>query len=732
MFFSEYGIEYKHCIAIPDYQTLKNVFNKLFGTDNIKLSQIFGMCLFLEKSYLHEFNNPIMYLLEFYVNEDSKKVYVGCEGINVMLILLCPQEIDPLNPVARKSVNSTTQRRTTFVYRQLNYKTMSDDTDRIGLELSDSTLGNVTSDYASKHWIAISNKCSLPWMYLTQPCGFYLEKEKKTSQIYVYIYLSLSTDSNCKRLLYNEDRMKGIRNSLTNRNEKLTAGKGVDGSAVMIHPFSVEQLSEQRKENMHNEFDICSPLSNCAPNIKNDDFFANRKYTASLFTTTSLTKLLSVVFKRTKLEDMFTEIPTADRKNNKRLIYEISVYLNLFEQVCEKYGYFKSRRSFVELFYDLVDHVSDETGFQFPVHHVEKSNIVHITRLLFRFIVSDIGLMFLDGNCRNYSVCLAYSRSTKMNDFLCQPIPSALSEPEPNYEECAKILVCDYLVHPYSKTPLTSPYSNVKEQYVALSEFAYKNSTSANVLTCQQTADRFFNSIVQHGIIYKPHDTQRRWSEVFIKNNYMWHKDYKKHKSRQKEKQDEEQKNSIKKSEEDGDKAEVGWMYFVNDWFMNSKKSIIYSELFEKNPMLFTRNKDAILYSAFTRDLSHKHKSFEQDYQYEKKFSIFCCQCDPLLTRISVFRKLNILVTMARYLSLLVCQGKDDIGELLTTLRVFVNTNGIHEQNPSTNDFTIGLRNGWILKSNDCPNPIDVNMGVSCFNISFLYHAFDTFANTFD
>lgn len=663
---------------------------------------MFGMCTFLEKSYLHEFDNPLLYLLGFHVKDALRKVHVNCEGVNVMLILLCPQEVEPFEVVKKKAKKDTNSKKTPFIYKQLNYKTMSKDDDRNILVLSDSTLGNVTSDFASKNWIAISHKCSLPWMYLTHPCGFYLEKESNSSRIYVYIYLSLSTNSNCKRLLYNEERMKGIRKSLTNRNKKPTAGKGVDGSPVMIHPFFVEELSDQRKENMQNEFDICSPLSNCAPNIKKDEFFANRKYTASLLNNTSITKLLSLLFNRSKVEDVFSDVPTADRKNYKKLIYETSFYLNMFEQMGERYNYFRSRGSFVDLFYDLVDHVSGEIGFSFPIHHVDKSNIVHITRLVFRFIVPDIGLMFLDGNCRNYSVCLAYSRSTGMNEFLCKPIPREKSEPEPNYEECGKILVCDYLVHPYDKSHVESPYAAVKERYVALSEFAYKNSTSANVLTCQQTADRFFKSAVQYSVIYKPHDTQRRWTEVFLNSNYTWHKEYKRLKSKQKD----------KAKEEDFEKTEVGWMNFVNTWYMNSKKRIFYDDLYERNPLLFVRNKDAILYSAFFKDSIHEKRLYEEDHQYDKRFGDFCCQSDPMLTRISVFRKLNIVVTMARYLSLLVCQGKDGVGELLTTLRILVNTNGVQEQNTPTEDFIVGLRNGWIPKTMDISNPI-VYMGVS-------------------
>jgi hypothetical protein len=169
---------------VPTQVELSALLQSIFGDRRrVNIHDILGMASLLDQGYIHEHECPVLSLLSPKVDIDKRIVQVNCEGLNVINILLSPQEVDKLE-VSVELINSmkcdtTTPKKIDFLFNSLQLKTStSPSTDPLKLVGTIGSNSRFLKDILKDSWSAVSYSCNLPMMWLMQPMGFCLRKKK--------------------------------------------------------------------------------------------------------------------------------------------------------------------------------------------------------------------------------------------------------------------------------------------------------------------------------------------------------------------------------------------------------------------------------------------------------------------------------------------------------------------------------------------------------------------------
>lgn len=693
---------------VPDRNALNEVMMKLFGRTAAVAADLFGMAMFLEKSYLHDSLHPLLDLVFKHVKlikngEVNFEVEVNCVGIATMLTLLCPQEVtgvaldaksnEYLSKIGKteEEEQGSDDEKKLFIFKQVSFKATSDPKQPFKKERN--FLGDYQVDelypFCTNHWISIENRCILPWLYLCQPCGFVLKGNVDEDNVLVYIYTSLTTNTNQRRLTDTEDRLYQTIRTLSSPTDQTTdVGATVDGTMLMVHPFEIKEVHERKKGHLN----LFSPLSSCLPDSElGYPSFCGSKYTAGLLPfEKKLLELLQYacgVNVGTGLDSVFDDssLPPNMLKVKCPMLYGMLLYINVCDKVCSTYNCFSSRNDFVKLLCRLVTRIQEHGAFTFPTrHHVLSSNVAHISRLVFRYCFPDMGMMIIDGNCRNYSACCAYSRCRNWNRYLAEPM-SIDSEDylgEPNYEAISRLIACDFIMPPCNDIMLKSstPYNNMEKGFQHASQVNYALCNSGRKLTCQQIAHSLFTTYVldvvkeERHTTYFPIEIRSSWTADFKQASYNL------------------QKKELELIKQKDDLEQNNWLNFASEYWLRSKIDNFYNHIMQTNPEFLGK----FLIKLIQCQQNKRNPSLQVMIKY-------LGDNDKLLNR----NFLNggpfgtLITSMVQYLFLLVCESKamSDVsgGELIETLSYMVGNNGCgHNNRKSCPGTTMELRNGWI------------------------------------
>jgi hypothetical protein len=510
---------------------MEPILTQIFGKANPTLIEIYCFAIFLEEAYLHENDHPLINLLNLQFDHVSEKASVDLEGINVMHILVNPQEVNvskQAQPESSESKDARSQIRCGFSYSEFRVQTTSDPL-RDDFAPSGSFKNMNVKEVLEEKWISVCHTCNLPYMNLTQPLGFCLKRNISDKRIFVYIYLSLVTKNiNQRKLFSNEKKLShkerdGIVYNMTTGNE-VREKKTVYATPIMIHPYKIDKLNGQLQASPDN-LELSSPLANTRPEIIDSsakEKFANGNVVAKLLPSDFMENLILNVTGSEQLQDVFNGLPNTLQQKQQigSMVYAVLLYVNFGCYMNQKYDNFKSGKCYDALFNDLNDRISFFLGYRIPSIHKSQSNFLFVCRLMFRFIAKDLGIMIPEGNGRNYSACLSFARCRDANVFINSRIPRERALPFPNLEYISPEITCEYVIqqHIESITEPVLPYDeNVQKQFLALSVRSYNNSQSGEHNFCHHFAYKFFFNKVMSSMKEenKPLETRDKWPEDF-------------------------------------------------------------------------------------------------------------------------------------------------------------------------------------------------------------------------
>jgi hypothetical protein len=694
------NVTFSESKSLPDKNSIENVCRQLFETSEPDLASLYSLARFLEMAYLHENKYPILNLLD--MKETQHNVFTAnSEGLNIMWILLVPQQIkkeDARTVVPTPAVdNNSYVTKHQFSYGNLQLKFSRNPVKEFPLkghvsdECEDGLKEKVRDD-----WIAFHHSCNLPFMNLSQPLGFSLQKDSKSERVYVYIYLTLLPNINSRRLSTDNERLnhglekKGILTNMTSATISYDDYK-IDSTPIIIHPFIIQELKDQDVDTSKH-LDLRSPLTDNAEFARNsgNDLFANGKYVASLIDKhESISEFICKIFGDNSLETIFSDLPNNDEVEKMgNFCYGVLLYINFYKAINNHYNDFKTFKSYVRLFDNLNQCLVDQKPgvmVKLSRHHLKENNVFFISRLMFRFICNNIGLLIPEGNGRNYAACLAFTRcqSELINQYLNKPIPAEDCLPEPNLEYIAPHISCDYVVHKHNDNLLNNfPYDANRNIYIKLSERSYNDSHSSQVISCRDFGERYFTmSIDKHSgtnaCIHEciPYEVREAWPKTFKQDtaNFYVAIETVTEVIKQKKRKSTSVSDSQQKVTKDTD-----WASFAVAKWASQRKSLFLKDLYQrKDIMQHVRPEYRGWISKW-----HERNANSPDTQsnFDEDFLNHLITVHEANITSELFPKMNILRLMSLYLAGLLCSAKDNSGELLDCARIMVKTNGVKNQ----------------------------------------------------
>jgi hypothetical protein len=687
---------------------------KLFGKTNPTVGDVVDIAFFLEKAYLHENEHPLIQLLEFEFQDDKKPVLASSEGLNIMYILLNPQQIPPLEG-SESDETSSTNEDDEMVVEQFLWNTVPLKMTRDPATIRLTTEGNIGSfpklkETLKTNWISLNHFCNLPLMNFSQPLGFILRYNTEKQTVHVYIYISLLTNINQRRIDSLNEKLsheKGILNYMSHSDIPISA-PSVDSTNIMIHPYSIVEAKDKSKLDSH--LILSSPLSDNIPSLmskegKWKDYFARGKYVASLLGPDEISNLICDISGQSEIQEIFENLPDDDEVTNMGdYLYGVLLYLNLCNYMNKKYNGFRSLTSYSSLFRDLNNVIykkTDET-ISIPKHHITESNVVFISRLMFRYICPSLGIMILEGNGRNYSSCLAHCRCPDMNTFLNGPFDKKDALEDWNFQFISRQIPCDYVVHKfdYSRTSET-PYKSLQKMYMDVSKRSYEDSQSSQQLSCREYADQFFMQFMDNPVeksLHIPIEVRRKWSADFkTESNKFTEKEDKSVQDVSLSISPITGKRSKKRKSSDLNEqqaTEKDWSSFaMNSWLL-SKKAPFFKDFVSKKGLLqYVKPEYKGWFNNWRASSRTSAVSNEDD-----EFGDFLCKEMVENPTSLIFSNMNIIRMMSLYLCGLTCSDGNGDGELMTLLRKLVKTNGVYSRNEPPGNFTTTMKCPWTKK----------------------------------
>jgi hypothetical protein len=698
--------------SLDDSHKIKKVCVTLFGTYKVTLTMLYSMAIFLEEAYLHDDAHPIFGILR--IQQQLGTIKANSEAINVMRILLMPQKSSDTNLDIPDIHLETDKPKYPFIYKSLRFKVGDDPSNNFAINgyISEEKLG--LKSILKNKWIGLNHTCNLPFMYFSQPIGFTLMQSVPSNKVFVYIYLSLLPNINSRRLtsdnerLNHQDDVKGIVSNMSS-NEISKDATRIDSNRIILHPIYIKEKTDVL--NNPKDLDITSPLADNAPATMpsglpaSNDRFANGKFVASHIPPDVMIECMIRLLGIVELEDVFTNIPSEmDIHQMGSLSYSLVLYINLYEALNKRYSNFMAFNCYVQFFDDMNEIIvknRSDVPTTLTRKHLEGCNVYHICRLMFRFLCGNIGIMIPEGNGRNYSACLAYTRctSSNINMYLNDSIDKKKALGEPNLDYISPHIICDYIIHKHDDNIIYPfPYEKNRLMYFKLSRSSYNDSKASQSMSCRDFAERFFSVYVDQSNSdnpnqdYLPYEIRQVWpfkfkqeSERFLDESIL------------------PKKKSGKIYSETKENIESrGWAMFALNKWLSERKRVFFEQLCKNDDIMQHVKTEFKQWNREWNDQARSGKNID-GFSKEEAFLNHLCTIYEENVSSDFFQRMNIIRMMSLYLSGLICSAKNDCGELFLCLRSMLRTNGAVPSNANNNDdiiaeneYTITLHCAWV------------------------------------
>jgi hypothetical protein len=708
--------------SLDNSHIIKKVCDRIFGTYKVTLNTLYSMATFLEEAYLHDDANPIFGMLRI-EQQETGIVTAYSEAINVMRILLMPQKSSDKNLDIPDIHLETDKPKYPFIYKSLRFKVGDDPSNNFPINgfISEEKLG--LKSILKNKWIGLNHTCNLPFMYFSQPIGFTLMKSVPRNKIFVYIYLSLLPNINSRRLtsdnerLNHQDDVKGIVTNMSS-NEISKDATRIDSNRIILHPIQIKEKTDVLTN--PKDLYITSPLADNAPASMpsglpgSNDRFANGKFVASHIPPDvmieSMIRLLGIV----ELDDVFTNIPSEmDIHKMGSLSYSMVLYINLCNALNKRYSDFTALNCYVQFFDDMNENIvknRSDVPTTLTRKHLEGCNVYHICRLLFRFLCGNIGIMIPEGNGRNYSACLAYTRctSSSINMYLNDSIDNKKALNEPNLNYISPHIICDYIIHKHDDNVVYPfPYEKNKTMYFNLSRSSYNDSKASQSMSCRDFAERFFSFYVDKSNSenpnedYIPYEIRQVWPFKFKQESEKFLEDTVTVKEKTKKKTGLDSLHVTDKTDTKENTESKGWAMFALNKWLSERKRVFFEQLC-KNDDIMQHVKSE--FKQWNREWNEKARTGNVDgLSKDDAFLNHLCTIYEENVSSDFFQRMNIIRMMSLYLSGLICSAKNDCGELFLCLRSMLRTNGVvpsttnnNADNNAENLLTTSLHCAWV------------------------------------
>jgi hypothetical protein len=518
-------VKFRPSPSLSDVREIETISSQVFGSNEPSLETVLGIADLVESAYLHEYTSPIIQLFMFIPQHDF--INASAEGLNVLNILLRPQEIEGSNSPNfsdKEPESENVEFQLSVSIGNLKIWT-SDDPSKLKFALVGNLKTLKNESTISNSYAMMNDFIVLPMMYFCQPLGFLLE-EDANGKVYVYIFLTLLTDVNQRKLGVDSGRItkkSGILGTMLQQGQ--VSEFNVDSVPVIVHPFIVDD--NEGKNNSKLQSGLVSPLGTLQPQQKREGLgfeFGEEIFTAGCLLPGTLKQMICDLVgsrdQQSTVQMSSSDIPHIQKNIYNAYIQSAAILTTFLSQLYKRFGSFQSLDDFVNFGHFLRNNWMLKTGNRHSVNFtpVMNVNVMHTCRLFFRAIVPRLALMIPEGNGRNYCTHLAFSRCEDIDFYLNKPLPKELALPLPNFWYIGQQIMCKYLIPINSGRISRYPYTQeIREKFRAVSLKAATDTHSSAQISCSDFAiDYFHHSMLEEmttNSLGLPYETRKVWPQ---------------------------------------------------------------------------------------------------------------------------------------------------------------------------------------------------------------------------